>query len=67
MDTINKKQESRVRSLATRRGHRVLKSRQQIHLDNCGEYMLLRNDDNICVLGNRYDATLDDIEEYFRD
>ena len=64
-----RRQESRVRSKAARAGYRVCKSRQWKHvphLDNFGEYMLVEAANNLVVLGQRYDATLDDIEEYLK-
>jgi hypothetical protein len=37
------------------------------NLDNHGRYMLIENDRNFIVLGDRYDATLEDIEEWLTD
>ncbi len=65
MKTIDTAQESRVRQLAARLGYRVMKARQDIHLDNLGEYQLV--DRNGVVLGSRFDASLDQIEAYLRD
>ncbi len=62
MKTIDAAQENRVRHLATRLGYRVMKSRQDIHLDNLGEYQLV--DRNGVVMGSRFDASLDQIEAY---
>jgi hypothetical protein len=58
---------SRIRSLAMRRGYKVIKSRSRPHCDNKGEYMLVQLDRNQCVLGDRYDASLEDIHEYLRE
>ena len=60
-----RRQEARVRALANRRGHHVVKSRAQRSLDQHGEYMLMENSRNIPVLGFKFDATLDEIEAYF--
>jgi len=60
--------ENRVRRLARRRNCRIIKRREWKHvphLDNYGEYMLL-NENNWVLLGSRFDATLDDIENFFR-
>jgi hypothetical protein len=60
-------EESRVRSLARRRGYVVRKSRQWKHvpnLDNFGDYMLCDARTNFVVLGSRFDATLEDIDAY---
>lgn len=65
MKTIDAAQENRVRQLATRLGYRVMKSRQDIHLNNLGDYQLV--DRNGVVLGSNFDASLDQIETYLRD
>lgn len=59
------RQEARVRKLAERNGYHVKKLRGQWNLDNQGEFMLIRNSDNIPMLGFRFDASLDEIEAYF--
>jgi hypothetical protein len=62
--------ESRVRSLARRRGYSVRKSHEWKHVphsDNYGDYMLCHVYTNSVVLGVRFNATLDDIEAYLRD
>jgi hypothetical protein len=59
--------ESRVRSLARRRGYVVRKSRQWMHvpnMDNHGEYMLIDANTNFVVLGERFDTSLNEIETY---
>ncbi|MFZ1090528.1 MAG: hypothetical protein WAN75_15055 [Xanthobacteraceae bacterium] len=59
--------ESRVRSLARRRGYVVRKSRQWKHvpnMDNHGEYMLIDANTNFVVLGERFDTSLNEIETY---
>lgn len=65
MKTIDAAQENRVRQLAARLGYRVMKSRQDIHLNNLGDYQLV--DRNGVVLGSNFDASLDQIETYLRD
>jgi hypothetical protein len=63
------RRESRVRARARRAGYYVQKSRQRNYvpnLNNQGQYMLV-NDRNRIVLGERFDATLDDIEAYLRE
>lgn len=67
MTNTEKTQESRIRGLATRRGYQVRKSRQRSqHIDNQGLFMLVRADGNQLVLGERYDASLEEIEAYIR-
>jgi hypothetical protein len=63
---IDKTIEKRVRTKARRNGYIVSKSRQRAHapnLDNRGAFML-SDDRNHCVLGDRYDAALEEIEAY---
>jgi hypothetical protein len=65
--SASKTQECRVRRKAARAGYRVVKSRQWKyvpHSNNLGEYMLLDAARNLIVLGQRFDATLDDIEAF---
>ena len=59
--------ESAVRSRARRMGYLVRKSRQRINMpnvDNHGEYMLVETNRNVVVLGDRFDATLQDIAAF---
>jgi hypothetical protein len=57
--------EHRVRRLARRNDHYITKSRDRtLHSDNYGEYMLV-NYYNTVVLGDRYNTTLEQIEDYF--
>ena len=37
---------------------------RSIHEDNLGKYALVRESNNEVVLGERFDATLEDIAEY---
>jgi len=62
--TMYSTSEDAVRRRAASRGYRVVRSRDHPHSDNQGLYMLVENDRNICVLGQRFDATLEDINEY---
>jgi hypothetical protein len=55
--------ESAVRRRARTRGFMVKKSRQQLHLNNCGEYMLV-DFNNWVMFGERFDATLEDIDKF---
>ena len=52
--------ESTIRRTAHRMGYRVEKSRQQQHLNNRGEYMLI-DDRNCVVAGSNYDMPLSEI------
>ncbi len=61
-----KNQESRIRRLAERHGCYIRKSRaRKCDLDNLGDYMLVDANLNCLVLGERLDATLDDIALFF--
>jgi hypothetical protein len=58
--------ESCLRRKAKRRGYAIYKSRERKHVphsNNFGEYMLV-DDRRGVVLGDKYDASLDDIEDY---
>jgi hypothetical protein len=56
--------ESAIRSRANTRGYRVWKSRQRsTHYNNEGEFMLV-NENNCVVLGERFNASLEDIAAY---
>ena len=56
--------ENRVRKLAARLGYRLEVSRLPLHTDNRGKFQLIESDRNMVVLGERFDASLDDIEAY---
>ena len=65
LEEISKTQENRVRRKAARHSYRVAKSRCHFaHMDNLGEFMLIDNNRNAIVLGQRYDSTLDEIEDW---
>lgn len=59
--------ESALRKRADWRGYKIEKSRGQEHLNNRGQFMLTRLDDNIPVLGWNYDAELNDIAAYLNE
>ena len=56
--------ESRVRQQLQRYGYELRKSRGPISPDNLGGYMVIKTDSNSVILGNRYDASLEDIKEW---
>jgi precorrin-6B methylase 1 len=57
--------ESAVRARARRLGYAIHKSRSRsIHEDNLGKYALVKDDGNFVVLGERFDASLEEIAEY---
>jgi hypothetical protein len=68
MEEIDTKgSEARIRRLAHRFGYHVVKSRQRKHvpnLDNHGDYMLIENATNVVAIGERFDASLADIEDF---
>jgi len=53
-----------VRRRAARLGYRVVRSRDHPHPNNQGLYMLVENESDMCILGPRFDATLEDIDSY---
>ena len=56
--------EQTIREKAQRLGYRLTKRRGNIGLDNFGEYMLVWQRYNSVVMGDRYDASLDQIKEF---
>jgi hypothetical protein len=56
--------ENRVRRLAARLGYRVEVSRVPLGTDNQGKFQLIELDRHMVVLGERFDASLADIEAY---
>lgn len=56
--------ESALRKFANKEGYAIRKSRRQLSIDNHGQYMLVEVQRNICVLGPRFDADLDQIAEF---
>jgi hypothetical protein len=65
---MEKDQEARIRRRARRHGYVVRKSRERKyvpHSNNFGDYMLIQADRNVVVLGERFNATLEDIEAFF--
>lgn len=57
--------ETAVRARARARGYFIHKSRDRsIHSNNHGEYMLVEADRNIVILGERFNASLDEISEH---
>src|SRR3954471_9390539 len=63
--TTDPAKERRVRSMAKQWGFRVEKSRGAQHSNQRGEYQMI-GARNCVVLGVDYDASLDDIIDYFR-
>lgn len=60
--------ESTIRSRAKMAGYTVYKSRERSeHVNNYGKYMLVDDHRNLVVLGDRYDATLEQIDEFILD
>lgn len=56
--------ENKVRKLAKKAGYLLKKSRAVFSADNLGEYMLVEESTNAVIRGSRYDATLEEIQEY---
>ena len=63
----NRNQENRVRRLARQHGYVLRKSRARKHwtVDNQGRFMVIEARRNLVVLGERFDASLDDIDLFF--
>lgn len=57
--------ESALRARARKLGYTIHKSRSRsIHEDNLGKYALVKQDNNAVVLGERFDASLEEIADY---
>ena len=57
--------ESVLRARARKLGYSIHKSRlRSINEDNLGKYALVKEDNRSVVLGERFDASLEEIEEY---
>jgi len=57
--------ESNLRARARKLGYVIRKSRSRtVHEDNLGHYALVKETNNEVVLGERFDATLEEIAEY---
>jgi hypothetical protein len=57
--------ESTLRAHARKLGYSIHKSRlRSINEDNLGKYALVKKDGNSVVLGERFDASLEEIAEY---
>lgn len=68
MPDFLRNKERRIHYLARRNGYVVRKSRARKYVPkftDCGRYMLLEANRWRVVLGERFDATLDDIEAFF--
>ena len=62
---MRSKEERVLRSRARKLGYVIRKSRSRsIHEDNLGKYALVNKDSNSVVLGERFDATLEEIADY---
>lgn len=60
--------ESSIRSRAMTQGFRICKSRKRsTDMDNYGNYMLVQIWNNTVVLGDKFDATLEQIAEFLED
>ena len=58
--------DSKARSVATRNGHRAIKSRAGESVDNHGGYMLVDAATNSIVAGVRFDLSAEEVVEYFK-
>ncbi len=64
----DKARENLLRKRANRAGYSMHKSRvRNLHVNDHGGYMLADSQNNAVVLGGKYEASLDDIEEFLRE
>jgi hypothetical protein len=62
---MRSQKESALRARARKLGYAIHKSRSRlIHEDNLGKYALVKDGSDDVVLGERFDASLEEIAEY---
>ena len=67
MDRETKNRESRLRYALKKQGYYLVKSRVRTwHEYDFGEYMIVDNR-NICIAGDRFDLSLDDVEKFVKE
>ena len=68
MDSIvmERRRAARLRRLARRGGYSLHKSRAGFSADNLGDFMVVDDSRNFIVAGERFDMTLDDVEEWLK-
>lgn len=63
MESVDRQLERRVRHKAKSLGYEVRKSRaRQVSMNDLGEFMLVNSASNACVLGDRFNASLEEME-----
>jgi hypothetical protein len=63
-----KRREDRLRRFARRQGLALRKSRvRRPHLDDHGGYRIIDADRNYIVAGEKFNLTLDDVDDYLRE
>ena len=65
---MEKNRENRIRRLARKHGYVLRKSRARKYvptMNNRGAFMLIEAIRNLVVMGERFNATLEDIEAFF--
>lgn len=66
-DTVSSATDSRLRSLARRKGYRLCRARGQLHSNNLGGYQIVDPFYNLVVDGANYDLAADYVEEWLKD
>lgn len=66
-ETFTPAVDSRLRSMARRKGYTLHKSRQSLSADNLGGYMIVDPSTNACLEGARYDCASGFVEEWLKD
>jgi hypothetical protein len=67
VDREEKRLLARLKERAIRKGYRISKSSQPLNLNNKGQYRLIDWDHNTVILGERFDASLEAIEEFLKE
>ena len=63
---MERRREARLRRLARSGGYSLHKSRAGFSADNFGDFMVVDDSRNFIVAGERFDMTLDDVEEWLK-
>jgi len=64
---LTKTKENRIRRALAKRGYLLKKSRAAESIDNLGGYMIVDANQNAVVAGERFNLSLDDVEQFSRE
>jgi len=68
MDEKEKREDSRLRKMAARRGYQLCKSRERTtHANNHGGYMIVEVERNTIAAGPDFDMSLEEVKAFLSD